>query len=573
MNLVGLKSGFLAMTLTAALGWAAPAIFPLKDVRAGQHGVGRTVFSGSKVEEFQVEILGVLENIGPKQSVILARLSGGPLAQTGVMQGMSGSPVYIDGRLAGAVALGFDLSKEPICGIRPIEEMLRVEPDPNPARGLIAQRGRILSGPAFGEARLQEIATPVSFAGFTAATLEHFAPQLRELGMDPRQGVSGGGRINDALGDPKRLEPGSMISVQLLSGDMNMGADGTITLLDGDKIYAFGHRLMAGGETEYPFARAEVLALLPALNSSFKISQAKEWMGTITEDRTTAISGFTGKRARLIPIEIKAGSNTYRMSMIQDRVLTPLVAQMAVFSALDATERNIGPATFSVRGNINFESGTVKVDNVYSGDVSVSTLASAGIATPLGYALASGFDALRLKDLSLDIGIVDQRRQMQIADVVAPRQVRPGEEVEITIVLSGENGVETSHKVKYRVPVGAPNGMLYLTASDATSTNFLEFQSAAATPFRSPAQLLSFLNGLRTNTKAYLRIWRADNSFTVEGRDLPDPPASIAMIFSRVQPAGTSALNTRGSKVAEIEIPASDNVVTGSKTIQLEVRE
>ena len=214
------------------------------------------------------------------------------------MQGMSGSPVYIDGRLAGAVALGFDLAKEPICGIRPIEEMLRVEPDPKPARSVIAQRGRILSGPAFGEARLQEIATPVSFAGFTAATLEHFAPQLRELGLDPRQGVSGGGRINDALGDPKRLEPGSMISVQLLSGDMNMGADGTITLLDGDKIYAFGHRLMAGGETEYPFARAEVLALLPALNSSFKISQAKEWMGTITEDRTTAICATSGLKTR-----------------------------------------------------------------------------------------------------------------------------------------------------------------------------------------------------------------------------------------------------------------------------------
>src|SRR5689334_18278331 len=113
----------------AALGFAAPDIFPLKDIRAGQHGVGRTVFSGARVEEFQIEVLGVLENIGPRQSIILARLSGGPLAQTGVMQGMSGSPVYIDGRLAGAVALGFPLAKEPIAGIRPIEEMLRVEPE------------------------------------------------------------------------------------------------------------------------------------------------------------------------------------------------------------------------------------------------------------------------------------------------------------------------------------------------------------------------------------------------------------------------------------------------------------
>src|SRR5262252_281721 len=165
----------------AAMLSAAPVIFPLKDVRPGQTGVGKTVFSGSKVEEFQVEVLGVLENIGPRQSIILARLAGGPLAGTGVMQGMSGSPVYIDGKLAGAVALGFPQAKAAIAGIRPIEDMLRVEPQPQPKTNLAANpRQKYLSG----DLRLEEIATPVSFTGFSASTLEHFAPQLRELGLD-----------------------------------------------------------------------------------------------------------------------------------------------------------------------------------------------------------------------------------------------------------------------------------------------------------------------------------------------------------------------------------------------------
>src|SRR5579871_4465264 len=199
----------IAVALAATVLQAAPAIFPLKDIRAGQRGIGRTVFSGSKIEEFQVEILGVLENIGPKQSIILARLKGGPLEHTGVMQGMSGSPVYIDGKLVGAVALGFPLSKDPIAGIRPIEEMLRVEPDPKARRHVTA-----------GNARLEELATPLSFSGFTAATLEHFGSKLKELGMDPRQGVSGGGTPGDKMGDPKNLEPGSMISVQLMAGDL-----------------------------------------------------------------------------------------------------------------------------------------------------------------------------------------------------------------------------------------------------------------------------------------------------------------------------------------------------------------
>ncbi|HYV62860.1 MAG TPA: SpoIVB peptidase S55 domain-containing protein [Bryobacteraceae bacterium] len=566
---MGTARTFAAALLAVSTAGAAPPIFPLKDVRAGQHGVGRTVFSGSRVEEFQVEILGVLENIGPKQSIILARLSGGPLAQTGVMQGMSGSPVYIDGKLAGAVALGFELAKEPICGIRPIEEMLRVEPEPKQQRASVSPRGQFLSG----DTRLTEIATPVSFSGFTAATLEQFAPQLRQLGLDPRQGVSGGGRLPEALGDPKKIEPGSMISVQLLSGDMNVGADGTVTMIDGNKVFAFGHRLLSAGETELPFARSEVLALLPNLSSSFKISQPREWMGTITEDRNSAISGLTGRRARMTPIEIKIGSNSYRMGLIQDRVLTPLVAQMAVFSAIDATARTIGAASYTVRGKLNFESGSVKLDNVYSGDVSVSTLASAGIATPLSYALASGFDALKLKDISIEIGALDQRRQMQIADLMAPRRARPGEEIEIGVVFSGENGAETTRKVRYRVPVGAETGPLYLTASDATSANLVGMQAAYGTAFRSPSQVLDVLNGLHTNTSAYLRVWRAGPSYTVEGRNLPDPPASIAMILGRAQPGGPSQLNVRGAELAEMEVASGGNVVTGSKTIQIEVRE
>jgi len=563
---VGIWSSTFVFTALAATLAAQPAIFPLKDVRAGQHGTGRTVFTGSRVEEFDVEILGVLENVGPRQSIILARLKGGPLAETGVMQGMSGSPVYIDGRLAGAVALGFPLAKEPIAGIRPIEEMLRVEPE---AAAQIARRQRI----QLDQARLEEIATPLSFSGFTAATLEHFAPQLRELGMDPRQGVSGGGRVQGAMGDPRRLEPGSMISVQLLTGDMSVSADGTVTAIDGEKIYAFGHRFLASGATELPFARAEVLALLPNLSASFKISQAKEWMGTITQDRNAAISGVAGRKASMTPIEIKLGANTYHMEMIQDRVMTPLVAQMAVFSAIDATERSIGGATYAIKGNIHFAGGaTLALDNINSGDVSGGVLASMGVAAPLSYALASGFDALKLHDISLEVTPLDKRSQVQIAEVLAPRTAHPGDDVDIQVVFSNE-GAETSRSVRYHVPVGASTGTLNITVSDASSANLVDLQTVAGTAFRSPEQVLNVLNHSRSSGRAYVRISRADSSYTIEGRDLPDPPPSVALILGRAQPAGLNVANLRGAKVAEIEVPAPLGAVTGSKTIQLEVKE
>ncbi len=489
----------------ASMGFAAPDIFPLKDVRAGQHGVGRTVFSGARVEEFQVEVLGVLENLGPRQSIILARLSGGPLASTGVMQGMSGSPVYIEGKLVGAIALSFPLSKEAIAGIRPIEDMLRVTPQPAQTIAKAAPRRQPF---VTGGNALEEIATPVSFTGFTPAALEHFTPQLRKLGLDPRQGVSGGGTIPARLGDPRKLEPGSMISVQLISGDMTVGAEGTITAIDGNRVYAFGHRFLDEGSTDLPFASAEVLALLPNLSSSFKISAAREWMGSITSDRETAVSGLTGRQASLIPVQIRVGQNMYHMQLVQDRVMTPLLMQMALFSAIDSTERSVGAETYSVRGQLDFDGGPVRVDDVYSGEVGVAVIASAGIGSPIAYALQSGFDALKLKTVSLDVAPVERRSQQQVVDLMAARTVRPGEDLDLTVVMEGQNGVDTSRRVQYRVPVGTPAGTLNFTIADATSTNVIEFQSAVATPQRSPRQVLNLLNGLRSNTKAYIRVWR-----------------------------------------------------------------
>ena len=309
----------LYFTMAACLAGAETAFFPLKDLRQGMHATGRTVFAGDKVEDFQVEILGVLENSGPKQSIILGRLSGGPLEKTGVMQGMSGSPVYIDGKLVGAVAMAFPFSKEPIAGIRPIEEMVTEQPggDGKARAGfslsgdnLMAQFPKRDSRGSFDsklDSKLIDIATPVSFSGFSAGTLEHFAPQLRSLGLEPRQGVSGGASTaaKPASGP---LQPGSMISVQLASGDLSIGADGTVTHIDGNRIYAFGHRFLSVGSTELPFARASVITLLANLSSSFKISSSGEWLGAITSDHNTAVAGELGRRPRMVPLSIAVNS-------------------------------------------------------------------------------------------------------------------------------------------------------------------------------------------------------------------------------------------------------------------------
>jgi SpoIVB peptidase S55 len=562
------------------------AIYPLREVRAGQRGIGKTVFSGSTIEEFQVEILGVLENVAPRQSVILARLSGGPLEKTGVMQGMSGSPVYINGRLVGAVALAFNFAKEPIAGIRPIEEMLTVsveQPSKAPPQTRASLRevpfGMAGTGIGSASASLVEIATPVSFSGFTSGTLERFAPELKKFGLEPRQGVSSGAKLPSKMGNAAQLRPGDMIAVELLSGDYSIGAEGTVTHIDAGRVYAFGHRFMAVGNTELPFARAEVLTLLPNVAASFKISSPLEWMGTITQDRSTAISGEVGRRADTVPLAltVKDGRRApiaYHMQMVQDRVLSPFILQMAIYSAIDATERTLGLGTYSLHGQVEFQHGLppLILDNTYAGDFNVPIQASSGVASPLAFVMSAGFDALKIKNVTLSIEASERKRLLQIDQVTASRKdVRPGDAVELTVTFTGENGAELQKNLRYTVPVGAPAGTLNFTVADASSSNALDYQQLTGVP-KSPTQLISLLNNLRPNTGAYIRVWRSDPAFQVQGADLPDPPPSVGLILARAQ-AAQGAWLPRTSKIDELRVDVGNVAVTGSKTVQVEVKE
>jgi len=572
----------LATALAAQTGF-----FPLQDIKPGMRGTGRTVFSGSEVDEFQVEILGVLDNVGPKESLILARLSGGPLEHTGVMAGMSGSPVYIDGRLVGAVAMAFPFAKDPIAGIRPIQDMMRPATAPvERAAIVLADRDltRVLRRPEptpAGEARMVDIATPISFGGFSRATLEAFGPQLRALGLEPRQGITAGGKVEPGMGNTADLKPGSMISVELMAGDLSVGADGTVTHIDGNRVWAFGHRFLAVGATALPFARADVIALLPNLNTSFKLASAREWMGTISQDHDTAIAGELGKRAALVPVSIGVSRTgrpveSYQAQMVNDPLLSPLLLQMAVYSAIDATERTVGASSVRVTGEVEFQNAPapVRLENMFAADNGSAMLVSLSAAVPVAYVMQGGFTSLALKKVAIHIEAFDQKKQLTIDGIsVSRREARPGEKVLLNVVLAGENGAETKRQVEYQVPIGAEPGPLYFTVADANTANLADFRQILTTSPRSAGQLIATVNNLHPNTKAYIRVWRTDPAFQLEGADLPDPPASVALILAGSQSNLAGITQTRNSKIMGMEVDAGDMVVSGSKTIQVEIKE
>jgi hypothetical protein len=542
--------------------------------------VGKTVFSGTSVVAFDAEILGVLENVGPKQSIILARLSGGPLEKTGVLQGMSGSPVYVGGKLIGAVAMAFPYAKEPIAGIRPIEEMLATAPSRSPGapRAQLNDTSLVARIPEReGRAdRPVDMMTPLSLTGFTQATVDHFAPQLRRLGLAPMQGLSAGRAPRPAPAAPP--QPGSMISVQLVNGDMAVGADGTVTYVDGDRVYAFGHRFLSVGATEVPFTSASVIALLPNLNVSYKISGAGPVLGAITTDYNAAVSGELGRKARMAKVNVAVQGdrlNKYRVEMAQDQLLTPLLMQMVIYSALDASERTLGSSSVRVRGSVRFDkvAEPVRIDTMYSGDYNVPLVASLGTTLPVAYALQNSVDTMRVEHVDLVIETLARRKQFSIENLwTSRREVRPGESFDISVLLAGDDNREIVRQVRYEVPIGAPAGPLSITVSDGPTANASDGRVYSLAQPRPATQVVPLLNSLRGTTKAYVRLWRSDPTYTLEGQDLPDPPPSVGMILARLP--GAQPAVPRTATVHETAVDAGeDAVISGSKTVQVEIRE
>lgn len=589
--------GIVLLLLSACLA-GAQNFFPLQDVHAGLRGVGRTVFQGDRIEEFQVEILGVLQNLGPKQTIILARLSGGPLAETGVLQGMSGSPVYIDGKLLGAIALGFPFSKQPIAGIQPIEAMLAdatfSAPPPASARPLPAALQRWDHGSLASSDKLAELPTPVSLTGFSAATLMAFTPGFRNLGFQPQEGVAAGPANSlqtSAIHRPStkaNLQPGSMISVGLITGDMNMTADGTVTYIDGKRIYAFGHRFLDIGSIEFPFARSEVIASIPTLNSSFKLSVPREWMGTILSDRNTAVAGEIGRPSHTVPLTISvrsgaASARDYHLQVVNDRLLTPFLTQAALFSTIDATQRTMGVGTMRLKGEVQFDGALppLRIHDMFVSDSALAQQVSADAVVTLGFVLGGGFANLHLKSMSFTLDQVDSKRQLRLAQAwTSAHEVHPGDSVQITALLEGENGLEITRTGTYQVPAGAPNGPLNFTVSDANTLNFPDFAGVAASSLRVPERLIEMINSYRASDALYIRVWRQEPSFNVAGQlpggELPDPPPSVMLILADPSASANSnaALTaTHGAEAAHIVIPVDNYVVTGAKTIQVDVKD
>ena len=413
---------------------------PVDEIKAGMVGIGRTVFEGTDLQEFKAHILGVLHNVqGPHRDLILARLEGGPLAKTGVAAGMSGSPVYIDGRLIGAVSYSIGaFATEAIAGITPIAEMkdatemtrristeqarielpitregltaalsatyARIAPFANRPADIQVMGMAAAAGAQLG-AMLRPISTPLVLNGFEPDSAATLAGAFGAAGFTPV--IGGGGQAGpDVKTQTGPLREGDAVGVSLVGGDLEMGATGTITHIDGDRVYAFGHPFFNVGPSQFPMTRAYVYAMLPSLMSSFKISSMGEVIGTMQQDRATAIAGTLGKGPAVIPVSVTLQSTredkstskrSFTFTLANDQVFTPLLTYVALANTLSAYERQFGAATFTITSRAQIKGHSdLTLDDVFTGDNAILG-ASAAIAGPITMLLSNDREPITLK--------------------------------------------------------------------------------------------------------------------------------------------------------------------------------
>ena len=589
--------------------------FPLRDIRPGLKGVGRTIFQGSKVQEFQVEFLGVLNNfLAPKHDVILARLSGGPLAQTGVVAGMSGSPVYVNGKLVGAVALAFPFSKEAIAGITPIQEMLDVVPEsanirpstkarrasanltfkiagttlhPNDSARLIpegpdgalsVQALMKLLPSGSGNGTLSDLLLPLRFGGFSTEAMDTYSPLFRRMGLEPMQGAALSS--SEAMPpDPKGPEPGTMVSLSLVRGDLNLNVDCTVTYRKGNDLYACGHQFMMVGPTKIPFSESHVLATVPSIASSFKIDVPGPEVGTIRQDRFGAIYGVVGEKAPMIPIHIHLDStlNTktdYNFEIIEQSFLSPLLLNLGIVSTLNGTERSLGPSTLSLRGSIHLSDGeAVKIEDVVSGEISTAGVAGAAVSTPLNYLLNGEFPDLSVKGIDLSIVSTDERRVATLEQVWSSQsQVRPGDHIEVTGLLRTASGGTLVEKIPVDIPESVSDKRLSVVVGSGSSLNALQdrLTPLGATP-RDLHQLVLALNRMRRNNRLYVLLMTPQRSLTLQGEEYPSPPPSLVQTFLADPAASSSVVYGTASVIGDYQAKPTQYSIQGEKTLYLKV--
>lgn len=598
----GLLAACALFALRAATAGAQPFdILPPDKVVAGMKGYGVTdMGDGKGIQRFDVEILGLLKRFAPGQDLILARVSGIGLEKAGIIAGMSGSPIYVDGKLLGALAYGWPFSKDPICGITPIQNMLDIRHAP--------------PGPPVPMAG-SSVSTASMLSAFTAGTFtDRFNDLLKPFAAGSRDAMAalplpvslGGalspGRLFDRIAEaanwmavpsgasaastpaassasksalePAALKPGSAVATQLLSGDMDLSATGTVTWVEGNSVLAFGHPFLSMGPVSMPMAQAQVLTVLPSLFRSFKFAATGPVLGSITQDRSTGILGTFGTRAPMVPISVRISSDeiptqVYHFQAVHNSMLTPILTAIAIDNVLTTLEKRSGERTLVWKSAIRTPGRSVRWDSVFSG-LSAREEAVASLALLTNYLMANEFNDLTILGVDVEIAHSDRLKGARIVHVEAQKErAHPGDDVPIWVDIVDFRGSARRVVLNLEIAPDTPPGPLTVFVGDGSAATAYDLGLLPPDP-QSLDQVLDFLARIRPPNSLNLLSYRSAPGVVVGGDALQGLPPSMATLLRDRGPgeASTPELSYVRLQSISLEQPTP---VTGSVRLRIDV--
>ena len=592
-----LASGLFLSTLLNAQ-TSQPTI-PVDQIHTGMRGVAYTVFEGVKPEPMEVEVLGVLHNVnGPKGDIILVRLHGAKPEYTGVVAGMSGSPVYFDGKLAGALAFRIgEFSKEPIAGVTPIADMLEINAlDKSPAEEEAATKPAVsnaagkTSGPGLGSSLsslssggtqdfsnyLKPIETPLVFNGFSEDAVRQFAPQFASAGIIP---VMGAGSASEEK-QPEPLERGSAVSAILVRGDMDIAATCTVTYIDPQRLLACGHPLLQFGSVDLPMDKATVLATLPSPLNAFKIVNTTEQAGVFVQDRHTGILGVFNKQPDMIPVTLSihsaAGDKQFHYEVLNNPKLSPVAIMATVYNALHGVNEYGEEITYRLNGSISVNGfPEVGLKNMFVPAENGQPAAMAA-ALSLGERFTKIYDnpynAPAVKSVKLDFELVRERRLARLESARTDvTEARPGDQIIVETVLAPYRGDRVVRQIPVKIPTSASKGPLRILVSDGDTLDRVGRTNPAFGRRLDLASTIALLNKEHANNRLYVSLLEADPEARVADKVMPTLPLSVMNVMEGMR--GNQEMIVSGeSNVDETATPSLDYVVTGAQLLTVTVK-
>ena len=593
-----------AATLPALI---SPDIIPLNQIHEGMRGTALTVFQGVKPESMDVEVLGVMHNVnGPKGDIILVRLHGAKPEYTGVVAGMSGSPVYFDGKLAGALAFRIgEFSKEPIAGVTPIEEMLEISaldrrPTSAPLRAEVpaqvddnnssnstpanrsgaaqtASPGEKLALPTLNYSNyLQPIETPLVFNGFSADTLQRYGSQFAAAGIVPVMGI---GSSSDRK-QPEPIVAGSAVSAVLVRGDMDIAATCTVTYVDSQRLLACGHPLLQFGEVDLPMTKATVLATLPSPMNAFKIVDTTETIGAFVQDRQNGIMGVPGRESKMIPVTVSmhtgAATKEFHYEILNNARLSPLAMMATVFNALHGTNEYGEDITYRMNGVLSVKGyPDVTLRNMFAPQDNgqpAAAMAAATIADHFGRIYTNAFDVPDVQGVKLDFDLVRERRSAHLeASRTDVTEARPGDQIMVETVIRPYRGERLVRQIPIRIPTSTSKGTLRVLVSDGDTLDRIHRGTPMMNRGLSLAPTIALLNKEHANDRVYVSLIQSDPEAMVADKVMPTLPLSVMNVMENMR--GTQDMVVLGeSSVSEASTDPLDYVVSGAQMLTINIK-